>query len=134
MTNPDIYIKVFEYALTLSITMLGVSVSIFTLTISFIVSKRDTLNEFSNQIKQGGPSLSLTRKAQIARNFICNMKKITNLSIVTIVSSFISIIGCIIFNQLQPNYYSCIIIAIVLFAVVTFIVCLCKLFKWYLKK
>lgn len=79
-----------------SLVTFGFSVTLFTLLYSFIISKRETLKEFSDKIKEGNKDPFLLRRSSLAKNFILRMRRISKHIIITIIIEIFNYILCII--------------------------------------
>lgn len=63
--NFDAYLSL---CTTISLSLLGVGVSVFTLTTAFIISKKDVLRNILKQIEIGGSSISLLKQKIVVKN------------------------------------------------------------------
>ena len=119
-------------SLTLATTFLSIGISVFTLSIAFIDSKKIDLKHTYDECEKG-ISLSLSRKINSLSNFIRIMTEIANLSLWNIVFSFVTISLSIIFGHMDYNIFVYIILIPITINIVLTVLSLWKLFRWYHK-
>ena len=85
------YIQVVQAIVT---TIISISVAVFTLSSSFLVSKVENIKELTKEIEEGGISMSTQKKKRYITSFISRMKHVT---INSLIALFISIIGFLIY-------------------------------------
>lgn len=98
-------------------TLFSVNIAVFTLTIAFLLNKKEMLKLILKQIQEGGISLSLSNKYNSAREYISKMKHITTVAAVGIISSilggfiylafFIHTTNILDFNHFISNIIKC---------------------------
>lgn len=71
------------------IAMFGISLSIFTLVYSFILSKRDELKNLTEMIKNGYKSNSIDLQIISVRKYINKFSKVNNVVGISVLSTFI---------------------------------------------
>lgn len=133
MSDADRYLDFLSFYLTLSTTLCGVGVSIFTLTVAFIVSKKDALKQLNSEIIKGGTSLSSAYKIQSLQRFIKKMRKITTSSMWLICFSIMSIFIIWILKLCPPSNWLYIVLPFIIVALVFLFVSICRLCAWYRK-
>lgn len=122
--------------LTMATTLFAVGISILTLTIAFTVNKRQTLEELFSKAKEGGMSLTISRKINASQKFIKKMQKVTNYAFYTTLISFVFILCCLLFHFFSySNVFSFILLTLLLVvSLILVIKCLVVLARMYLKK
>ena len=122
--------------LTMATTLFAVGISILTLTIAFTVNKRQTLEELFSKVKEGGMSLTISRKINASKKFINKMQKVTNCAFYITLISFVFILCCLLFHFLNySTVFSFILLTLLLVvSLILVIKCLLVLGKMYLKK
>lgn len=121
---------------SLHLAMIGCLVSVFTLLYSFIISKRENLKLYAEQISKDGRNPTVIQKQQFAVNYIKRMSRVANyclaLLLCNILLSIGNWIGMKVLDGLAQNI---IFILISFFTVVVFgfVIYLCiKVFMQYL--
>lgn len=120
--------------LTCLTTLFSANISIFTLTIVFLLNKKETLRLLLKQIQETGISLTLSNKFNSAQEYIAKMKYITTVSIMGFCSSIIAGIVYIIFLFFPHSYWILIILVPIFASGSCCLVSIGKLLMWYLKK
>jgi len=134
MTDEKAYENFLSFSMTIATTLLSVGVSVFTLTTAFIVSKKDSLNEFGTQVEEGGQSLTLARRMNALRRFIKTMKSVTKMSMTVVISSVLSILLVIVFRNLSAGAHVHLLTLTSVLSVVFTVMCIWVLFKWFIKQ
>lgn len=78
MSEPVLYDSILSDIANLALVLFGFSVSLFTVIYSFLISKRDELREYSDQLKKGNKDLLLAQRKTFARKYIGKFRKINN--------------------------------------------------------
>lgn len=133
MSDTDRYLDFLSFYLTLSTTLCSVGVSIFTLTVAFIVSKKDSLKQLNSDMTKGGTSLSSAYRRQSLQKFIKKMRKITTSSMWLICFSIISIFIIWILKLCPPSNWLYIVLPFIIVALVFLFLSICRLCAWYIK-
>lgn len=120
-----------DYIITLSLTLLGIGVSLFALTSAFIVSKKDSLKELQRDANLNGYSNSLAKRMKSDSNFINTMRLSTSLTFFIIVISSLSFVAVNIFKFINSNPWVLLLYILVIIAFVYLIRILVLLYKWY---
>ncbi len=134
MTDAKAYEDFLSLCMTIATTLLSVSVSIFTLTTAFVVSKKDSLNELGRQVEEGGQSLTLARRMNALRSFIKTMKFITKMSMAAVLSSVLSLLLVAFLRSTSTRLYVHLLIFTSLASIVFTVIYIWILFKWFLKQ
>lgn len=120
--------------LTLATTFLSIGIAMFTLSVAFIDSKKQELQNTYNECENNGISLSLSRKINSLRNFIKIMNGIANLSLCNSICNIVTIVLSIIFGQTNCLGVFYLILFLMLMGICFTIQSLWKLFRWYRNK
>ena len=78
---------------SLHLAMIGCLVSVFTLLYSFIISKKEDLKLFVEQINRGGKSPTVLQKWYFAANYIRRMSRVANYCLILLACSVLFAIG-----------------------------------------
>lgn len=111
----------------------SISISVFTLTTAFLVSKSDSINHIYKSIEEGGHSMTTSHKLKNMRSFIKSMKSITKNSLFAFGFSILSFLLITCANFLQNSYW--IIFSAILWFVSCYYIAICiaALIKWYIR-
>lgn len=94
--NLEIYNSILSDLSNFSLVFFGFSISLFTLLYSFIATRRDTLKEYNEKIKQGNNEPILHQRINNTVIFIKKMRTVSFNFIVTIGLEITSYLLCII--------------------------------------
>ena len=133
MSDPDKYADLLSFYLTLATTLCGVGVSIFTLTVAFIVSKKDSLKQLNSELSQSGISLSVAYKRQSLHGFIKRMGKVTTSSMWLVCFSMMSIVIIWVLKLCPPSNWLYIVLLWIIVAFAFLGICVYRLSIWYIK-
>lgn len=114
-------------------TLFSVNIAVFTLTIAFLLNKKEMLKLILKQIQEGGISLSLSNKYNSAREYISKMKHITTVAAVGIISSILGGFIYLAFLFMPQTYWILIILFPILLSALCCGISLFKLLVWYFK-
>lgn len=128
-----LYADILATCLSFLMGGLSVIISIFTLSTSAIISKRELRNDLERQIEEGGVSLTLTRKIKTANTFINKMRKVTDNCIVVCILFVIGIIAYVIFRFIKPTWWIMCLVGIVGGGIIYILFVIYLLLNWYLK-
>ncbi|HJH77858.1 MAG TPA: hypothetical protein OIM43_12810 [Prevotellaceae bacterium] len=120
--------------LTSLTTLFSTHIAVFTLAVTFLLNKKETLRLIIQQIEDGGISLSLSNKVYSAKKYIAKMSYIVKISIWGICTSFIAGIIYILFLFLPHSYWILIILIPIIISGICCVISIIKLLIWYLKK
>lgn len=120
-------------SLTCTTTLFSVNIAIFTLTIAFLLNKKEMLKLILKQIQDGGISLSLSNKYNSAREYISKMKYITTVAAVGIICSTLGGLIYLIFLFMPRTYWILIILVPIFISSFCCGLSLYKLLVWYFK-
>lgn len=87
----------------INLILLGVSLTIFTLLYSFILSKRDELRGISEQLKIGSNSMVLSQKESFAIIYISKLKSANNHAAIIILVTFMLFLFAWISLRIIPD-------------------------------
>lgn len=134
MDFPNLSYSEFEsLSLSCITTLFSVNIAVFTLTIAFLLNKKDMLKLILKQIQDGGISLSLSNKYNSAREYISKMRYITTVAAVGIISSVLGGLIYLVFLFIPQTYWVLIILIPILLSGFCCGVSLFKLLIWYFK-
>lgn len=114
-------------------TLFSANVAVFTLTIAFLLNKKDALKLILKQINEGGISLTLSGKYNAAKEYVRKMKYITTVAMVGVILSSIGGIAYLTFICMPHTYWALIILVPILMSTICCGISLYKLFYWYFK-
>lgn len=114
-------------------TLFSVNIAVFTLTIAFLLNKKEMLKLILKQIQDGGISLSLSNKYNSAREYISKMRYITTVAAIGIISSVLGGLIYLVFLFIPQTYWILIILIPILLSGLCCGVSLFKLLVWYFK-
>lgn len=120
-------------SLTCVTTLFSVNIAVFTLTIAFLLNKKEMLKLILKQIQDDGISLSLSNKYNSAREYISKMRYITTVAAVGIISSVLGGLIYLVFLFIPQTYWILIILIPILLSGLCCGVSLYKLLVWYFK-
>lgn len=127
-----IYADILATCLSFLMGGLSVIISIFTLSTSAIISKRELRNDLERQIEEGGVSLTLTRKIKAVNTFINKMRKVTDNSIAVCILFLIGIIAYVIFRFISPTWWIMSLVGIVVGSIIYTLFVIYLLVNWYI--
>lgn len=134
MDFPNLSYSEFEsLSLSCITTLFSVNIAVFTLTIAFLLNKKDMLKLILKQIQDGGISLSLSNKYNSAREYISKMRYITTVAAVGIISSVLGGLIYLVFLFIPQTHWVLIILIPILLSGFCCGVSLFKLLVWYFK-
>lgn len=114
-------------------TLFSVNIAVFTLTIAFLLNKKEMLKLILKQIQDGGISLSLSNKYNSAREYISKMRHITTVAAVGIISSILGGFIYLTFLFIPRTHWILIILFPILLSTLCCGLSLFKLLVWYFK-
>ena len=134
MDIPNLSYPEFEsLSLSCITTLFSVNIAVFTLTIAFLLNKKEMLKLILKQIQDGGISLSLSNKYNSAREYISKMRHITTTAAVGIISSVLGGLIYLVFLFIPQTYWILIILIPILLSGFCCGISLFKLLVWYFK-
>jgi hypothetical protein len=114
------------------LVLIGISLSIFTLLYSFILSKRDDLKAISEQIKNDGKTPILAQREKFAVNYILRLKRINqNCICIFIVSTFLCCCSWITLRLINDFHTALKQWIIIIIGILTIILCLYVAVQFY---
>ena len=129
-------VSVYSDLWSLYLAMIGCLVSVFTLLYSFIISKREELKLYAEQISKDGKNPTVIQKQRFAANYIKRMSRVANYCLVLLLCNILLSIGSWIgMNVLDGLAQNIVFILISIFTVFAFgfVIYLCvKVFLQYL--
>ena len=134
MTIPNLSYSEFEsLCLTCLTTLFGANLAVFTLTISFLLNKKENLKLILKEIQDGGISLTLSNKFSSTKEYISKMKFITSVAATGVISSVVAALVYIMFLFLSHSYWILIILIPIIFSALCCVASMVKLLLWYFK-
>lgn len=127
------YSEFVSLSLSCITTLFSVNIAVFTLTVAFLLNKKELLKLILKQIQDGGISLSLTNKYNSAREYISKMRYITTVAAAGIISSIIGGLIYLVFLLMPKTYWILIILIPILLSTFCCGLSLFKLLVWYFK-
>jgi len=127
------YQELESLCLTSITTLFSANIALFTLTIAFLLNKKESLKLILRQIQDGGISLSLSNRFNSAKEYISKMRFITTIAAFGIVLSILGGLLYLIFIFLPHTYWSLIILLPIIGSGICCVIALAKLLIWYLK-
>lgn len=127
------YSEFASLSLSCMTTLFSVNIAVFTLTIAFLLNKKEMLKLILKQIQDGGISLSLSNKYNSAREYISKMRYITTVAAVGIISSVLGGLIYLVFLFIPQTYWILIILIPILLSGLCCGVSLLKFLVWYFK-
>lgn len=126
--------SIFSELLSIQLTIIGISFSIFTIIFSLIVGKIDSLNLTSKQIKNGNRSPEIMQTETFCKHSISNLKKLNRyVIIICLLSLFLSaLLWCLKFC-LVPYWIQTSIIILNYIDFIGIIVLIISVFHFYVK-
>lgn len=132
MTIPNLSYSEFEsLCLTCLTTLFGANLAVFTLTISFLLNKKEYLKLILKEIQDGGISLTLSNKFSSTKEYISKMKFITSVAAIGVISSVFAALVYIIFLFLSHSYWILIILIPIVLSALCCVASMVKLLLWY---
>ena len=117
----------------LSTTLISVSVAIFTLSASFLVSKVDGIEKIVRAIESGGISLSIQKKRRDIYNFVSKMKSVTFNALISLPLAILGFIAYILFSLWRVSYWELLALLPLIGSIIFMSISLHKLIRWYIK-
>lgn len=117
----------------LTTTLISVSVAIFTLSSSFLVSKVEGIDKIVNAIESGGISLSIQKKRRDLYNFVSKMKSVTFNALISLPLAILGFLAYILFSLWRVSYWELLALLPIIGSLIFVSISLIKLIKWYLK-
>ena len=117
----------------LATTLISVSVAIFTLSSSFLVSKVEGIDKIVNAIESGGISLSIQKKRRDLYNFVSKMKSVTFNALISLPLAILGFLAYILFSFWRVSYWELLALLPIIGSLAFVSISLIKLIKWYLK-
>lgn len=114
-------------------TLFGANLAVFTLTISFLLNKKENLNLTLKEIQDSGISLVLSNRFNSMKEYIAKMRFITSVSAVGIVCSIVSAVTYVVFLFFPPTYWFLIILIPIIISTLSCFVSIVKLLLWYIR-
>lgn len=124
------YIQVVQVIAT---TLISVTVAVFTLSSSFLVSKVENIKELAKEIEDGGVSMSTQKKKREITSFIYRMKSVTINSLISLILSILGFIVYVVFTFIYLPYWELLAMVPLILAIFFIGVSLNALIGWYLK-
>lgn len=120
--------------LTCITTLFGANLSVFTLTIAFLLNKKEEKKLVSKDILDGGISLTLSNRYNSAIKYIGKMRVITTCAAIGIISSIVAALVYIVFLFLSHSYWFLIILIPIIPSILCCGISIIKLLLWFFKK
>lgn len=117
----------------LATTLISVSVAIFTLSSSFLVSKVEGIDKIVNAIESGGISLSIQKKRRDLYNFVYKMKSVTLNALIAMPFAIVGFFAYILFSFWRIPYWELLALLPLTGSTIYVSLSLYKLIKWYIK-
>lgn len=117
----------------LTTTLISVSVAIFTLSSSFLVSKVEGIDKIVNAIESGGISLSIQKKRRDLYNFVSKMKSVTFNALISLPLAILGFFAYVLFSFWRASYWELLALLPLIVSLIFVSISLIKLIKWYLK-
>lgn len=133
MISDDLYQDYLSFCFAIATTIFASGISILTLSVAFIASKRDELQRLMLDCKQGGMSLTLAKHISASQRYIKTMKKITHTALFAMISSSVAVILYVIFSILPPTICIHFLGVSIILPIAILGVCIFTLIKWLLK-
>lgn len=134
MTIPNLSYSEFEsLCLTCLTTLFGANLAVFTLTISFLLNKKEYLKLILKEIQDGGISLTLSNKFSSTKEYISKMKFITSVTATGVICSVVAALVYIVFLFLSHSYWILIILIPIILSALCCVTSMAKLLLWYFK-
>ena len=124
------YIQVVQAIVT---TIISISVAVFTLSSSFLVSKVENIKELTKEIEEGGISMSTQKKKRDITSFISRMKHVTINSLIALFISIIGFLIYVVFTFIHLPFWELSSLLPLIISTIYIGVSLKNLIEWYLK-
>lgn len=124
------YIQVVQAIVT---TIISISVAVFTLSSSFLVSKVENIKELTKEIEEGGISMSTQKKKRDITSFISRMKHVTINSLIALFISIIGFLIYVVFTFIHLPFWELSALLPLIISTIYIGVSLKNLIEWYLK-
>lgn len=124
------YIQVVQAIVT---TIISISVAVFTLSSSFLVSKVENIKELTKEIEEGGISMSTQKKKRDITSFISRMKHVTINSLIALFISIIGFLIYVVFTFIHLPFWELSALLPLIILTIYIGVSLKNLIEWYLK-
>lgn len=126
----DTYMQVLQ---ALATTLISISVAIFTLSSSFLISKVEGIDKIAKAIESGGVSLSIQKKRRDLFNFVSKMKSITFNALIALPLAGLGFLAYIIFSFWEVPYWELSALLPIIGSIIFMSLSLYRLIRWYLK-
>lgn len=126
----DTYLSVLQ---ALATTLISVSVAIFTLSSSFLVSKTEGIDKIVTAIETGGVSLTIQKKRRDLLNFVSKMKSVTINALIAMPLAIVGFLAYIFFSFWRVSYWELSALLPLLGSIIYLSLSLYQLIKWYIK-
>jgi len=133
MISDDLYQDYLSFCFAIATTIFASGISILTLSVAFIASKRDELQRLVLDCKQGGMSLTLAKHISAGQRYIKTMKKITHTALYAMIVSIVAVILYVIFRILPTTICIHFLGISIIISIILLGVCISTLIKWLLK-
>ena len=133
MISDNLYQDYLSFCFAIATTIFASGISILTLSIAFIASKRDELQRLMLDCQQGGISLTLAKLISAAQRYIKTMKKITHTALYAMIVSIVAVILYVIFRILPTTICIHFLGISIIISIILLGVCISTLIKWLLK-
>lgn len=124
------YIQVVQAIVT---TIISISVAVFTLSSSFLVSKVENIKELTKEIEEGGISMSTQKKKRDITSFISRMKHVIINSLIALFISIIGFLIYVVFTFIHLPFWELSALLPLIISTIYIGVSLKNLIEWYLK-
>lgn len=114
-------------------TLFSVNIAIFTLTIAFLLNKKESLKLILKQIQDGGISLTLSNRFNSAKVYISKMKSITTTAAWGIITAVVGGVVYLVFLIIPHTYWILVILLPIILSSSCCLFSLSKLLIWYFK-
>jgi hypothetical protein len=133
MISDDLYQDYLSFCFAIATTIFASGISILTLSVAFIASKRDELQRLVLDCKQGGMSLTLAKHISAAQRYIKTMKEVTRFALYAIIASIIAVVLYVLFKLLPSTICIHFLGLSIVVSIILLSICLYTLIKWLLK-
>lgn len=124
------YITVLQAVAT---TLISISVAVFTLSSSFLVSKVEGIDKIVSAIENGGISISTQKRIRDVHGFVEKMKSVTINALIALPLAIIGFIAYVTFSFWRIPCWELTAIIPLIVSMVYISISLTKLIKWYYK-
>lgn len=124
------YIDVLQ---AVSTTLISISVAVFTLSSSFLVSKVEGIDKIVSAIENGGISISTQKRIRDVHGFVDKMKSVTINALIALPLALLGFVAYIVFSFWWIKFWELSAIIPLTGSLVYITISLTKLIKWYYK-